>query len=236
MISKNYTKITSLMTSLAATIVSTVGLLSMPQTAQAQSKFSCRMSSSGVPFTALETSRGPLAIIYWDKWAPGKWTSRKRCTTVRDRFNSYTSYDMKGVQAGTKNGYPVVCTTGCQKIVFTLPLGTNARSYVKRFKNRIELGQGAELHLSSGSPFYRDATGETLINMNTLMNPSVVNALDISLFETTSTESQGVQPATVQTPQMPSLPETEPSDDGIIPYGSGVETIDEIPADELPWQ
>lgn len=107
-------------------------------------KFQCRMTSSGIPATMFNTSKGWSPLILWETKEFGEvFTPKNRCDIVTQRFQSAYEKGQYNLTVGQKNGSNIICAavrpgSSCEDMLLTLKSGMNPEYELKNLSWRFD--------------------------------------------------------------------------------------------------
>jgi hypothetical protein len=191
-------------------------LLSNIQPSLAEGKFVCGRNSKGEFVTFARTKTGLFPLIVWNKWEPGEWDRQKRCVDIRNRFNSFTSSDLRSLRAGTMKNHPVICAAKCTKLAITFPLKSNPESYLQQLKSLVGGANVPALELSTHAPFSYGDHGGLVLDVNNLL------ALEQYLPQESTANVQIIQEQTQNTNYIRNSRPAKVDEDGIVDVEDGL--------------
>ena len=116
-----------------------------------------------------------VRFIAWKSEYFPQWLPQKRCQVVSEKFQKfYEAGRLDYLTTGIIGGYPVVCAAksngdcNANNQLFTLKLGSDPQTILKRLVNIVDG--------TSGEPIFQSSGGKTYVNVgNFLKNAPVVN-------------------------------------------------------------
>ena len=127
--------------------------------------------------TFVNTPRGRVSLIEWEKQFSEEWTSQKRCAEVSQRFQTFLDRgSLKYIRTGNVNRHPVICVAQSRggkcpdsNVLITLEPGTDPEGVLVRLIDFRRSVSGQTLTLSADDAgFYSD--GEFYVNMEKFLD------------------------------------------------------------------
>ncbi len=122
--------------------------------------------------TFVNTPRGRVTLVNWEKEFAPDWTPQKRCSAVSQRFQRFLDQgNLKFIRTGNVNRQPVLCVANVrggncpdENVLITLKPGTDPEGVLIRLVDFRRSVSGQTLTLSADDPgFY--SGGEFYVDM-----------------------------------------------------------------------